>query len=160
VNPEHTQAVLSYGRSPPRWQRSLLKWAAIIVLAAGALYLALLLLDRALQPRVYTNITRAQASMIPGLPADAARINCRIGGQMDACPLTYEFDTSLQSFHEWAEANGWEIHEREGEIMPFNFSTVQLPSALFCSRMTGPDSGEHAAYDLNTGRAYYYSHTR
>ena len=48
---------------------------------------------------------------------------------------------------------------RAGSIRRFDGSTADIDRGLFYT-WTHQDSGRHAAYDLDGGRAYYYWHTR
>lgn len=92
-------------------------------------------------------------------------------------PASYcEFDCTPESFLAWAKSKGWEV-KRAGEqpyqIMRYgryapqagtdaklDAPRVSIAHGFFYERMSNPDAGIHVAYDLDSGRGYYYAHTR
>ena len=49
---------------------------------------------------------------------------------------------------------------RERAVYRYDYLYRTIDDALRYSHMTRPDAGEHVAFDLRAGRAYYLRHTR
>ena len=105
------------------------------------------------------NVSRS-AARLNWLPADATNISYRRGGAFDPMPLAVELDIGEQSFRDWARDQGWQLAQGERRAYRYDFSLRAIDRALWYTHMTSPDSGVHAVYDLDAGRAYYHSHSR
>lgn len=152
------QAALTYGVGPPPFRAHLRKAATVCLCVVGGGLLASVGVWKAFQPREGRGVSRA-AAPISGLPPDTSNINYRLGGAFDPIPACYEFDTSEQSFRDWAASKNWTLEQAGGVMTRYDQSQVTINRGLFY-HWTEEDSGVHAAFDRDTGRAYFYNHTR
>lgn len=85
--------------------------------------------------------------------------------------VMYEFDISREEFLAWARSKKLAptlIGNRPRSIPRcvrsapgrYEESTKTIVRGYYCEKMSGPDSGLHLGYDLDSGRAYWYSHSR
>jgi hypothetical protein len=135
------------------------KGLALVLIVVSSFYVMGKMIGRSMDP-TFGQAANASSAPIQGLPSDATAIRYRIGGAFDAVPLTYEFTISEPSFVRWATAKGMSLSASGNDIVGGVSGSVSINNGLFFNRMTGDDSGEHAAYDKVSGRAYYHSHTR
>ena len=103
-----------------------------------------------------------------GLPDDATNICYYLPPPL--FPNTYyEFDTSESSFLAWAQEHSRVRPDAYRPIRIYRYaiyatdadhrSQISIESGYLFS-WTEEDRGVHLAYDKDTGRAYYWSHTR
>jgi hypothetical protein len=109
-------------------------------------------------------MSRAQSPII-GLPADATNISFLLPGLLG--PETrFEFDTSEQSFIRWVREHPIVQPSTQHPIRILRYTPgadqnhqITINNG-YLYEWTEEDRGEHLAYDKDTGRAYYRSHTR
>ncbi|WP_222435422.1 hypothetical protein [Allorhodopirellula solitaria] len=116
------------------------------------------------KPQSGTAKTAAEAPM--DLPADATDITYYLG---NAWPLRcYDFQTSEAAFLQWASDSSMVPAGRSGHqiVAPvlgpsgeIQFEPIPPGNYIYFS-WSEDDRGEHAAYDTETGHAYYLAHSR
>jgi hypothetical protein len=152
---------LEYGIQPRpgRWRRTLLKVLLVLALVVALLGVSCWSILRSFEPRFWRHVSRSSGSF-SNLPVDATDINYRRGGAFDPVPWSCDFLTSEASFRTWAKSRGWEpLTTGRVSIWRFDNSEVTIDRGLFY-RWQYEDELRLAAYDLTTGRAYYWGCTR
>jgi hypothetical protein len=154
------------------------RWVVWLVVAAVVGFVALVIIEGAFHWRVGTAATPADAP-IKDLPADATQIAYWLPPGIWPARL-YEFNISEAGYRQWVadkDIDGMsEIKEWSGDRDdPWGGRSVRAYSwedgtwnrkllyhALVATWQseTSPDCGLSMIYDLDTGRAYYYSHSR
>lgn len=117
-------------------------------------------------PREGTNMRREDCP-ISSLPTDAHNVSYSF--PLPLHPNTfYEFDTSPQGFESWVEywMDIYALDYSTGVVRAYrhNHETgqseqIEIQQGLKYFHIRG-DSGVHLTYDTQTGRAYFFSHTR
>ncbi len=80
----------------------------------------------------------------------------------------FEFDISQEGFLEWMQSEGRKAEINGDEpftILRFlpnddDLDVLKIQRGYYFEEMSEPDAGIHIAYDLDSGRAYWFSHTR
>lgn len=94
------------------------------------------------------------------LPTDATDV-CYMTRPPTWPNTQFEFSVQEGSFRAWAERRGYQVQEIvEPVVISRCTGLAHISSGLYYTRMSGPDSGQHVAYDRQLARAYYHSHTR
>lgn len=152
---------LDYGTTAPPKRARRLRWAAVAALVLlGTVWVAPRVFKMLITPKIGLNQPRDQAP-IRGLPPDAAKVSYHLPEPLAGPVTAYEFDTSEASFLAWSASAGWPTRPivKPVLMLRFDMSRVTIERGHFYD-WTEQDAGRHTAYDAETGRAYFWSHTR